>query len=573
MEAQPDSQNKRPLIYCARLRGPGSHTIISITYNFSERILLTRFRARSMTLRVMTHTQSLPLPTQRLSARLAALCFVALAGTGLSDAQASSISFNGTFSVTEAEKAKHKRSILSIAQFAKTCMQRDLKRHQDFYARYRISPFYGSNSKFGKMNQSEKMTYLRNRGLSNPESIYSQMEMTSCVGFAMKCFKEGFVATNQSELWERINRYAGQNNYDGSSIMNALRELGWYVMYWNPDTSQNQAWDEDEKERDSTNESRIWGYHDFRNIIVNRENRYYKNPIDDKTTLVDFGTRPPAVLRNAPLFWGIAHTGFHVFPGFHGHVIEAHSTRQLDDYQTIEEAAFNPLANGGAPRGRYRSGLIAVPPGYEPNGSGSSDSIWRDDRFTDITPDIIPGITPPVVTPDPAPAPGRSDRVCRIEMERRSGEYFVSIDGRMAGRRLFAGNRLRDALIHRDNLVRDGRCRLMDTAEKPMCDIRMVRQYDGVRYYVTRGGEPYSGLWRLMDVGHQMNMMHTAGECYAKPSHESVCRVTRDGRDYLVLRTDKRTGEKIPMSTHHWDTRYLEQWKRDIISQGICGAY
>lgn len=280
--------------------------------------------------------------------------------------------FSGDFSASYAEQSHHSRNIHRLAQVAYSCMQREIRHHQSFYRRWGISPFYGTGTSYAEMNERERQNYMRRMGL--PTYLTQEMRPTSCVGFAADCFQEGFEAIGQGEVWERINRYALRNDYDGGAIIDALQELGWTVMYWNPDTSQNKDWDEEEKADDPSNEKRFWGYHWYRNLTVNRHGRYYKNYVDDKTTLVDFGTRVPRAFSEAPLFLGTAHTGYHVFPGAFGHVIEAHSTRSLRDYQTIEEATFNPLKNGGAPRGKYRSGLIAVPPGY---GNTFSDNSYE----------------------------------------------------------------------------------------------------------------------------------------------------------------------------------------------------
>ena len=70
-------------------------------------------------------------------------------------------------------------------------------------------------------------------------------------------------------------------------------------------------------------------------------------------------------VKNIPFFVGIAHLGYHVFPRSYGQIIEGHSTRQLNDPQALETSPFNPLVKGGGPRGGpYKSGLIAIPPGY-----------------------------------------------------------------------------------------------------------------------------------------------------------------------------------------------------------------
>lgn len=300
---------------------------------------------------------------------MAAAVFSVSLFTGVAFAEAE---YSGSFSASSLERSYHARNIPELARVAYSCMRREIDHHQSFYRKWGISPFYGTGTDYAKMSESERQNYMRRMRL--PTYLTQEMRPTSCVGFAMECFEEAFDATGQSDVWDRINRYARKNNSDGGAIIDALQELGWTVMFWNPDTSQNKQWDADEEADDPTNKKRFWGYHWYRNLTVNRHGRYYKNFVDDKTTLVNFGTRVPRALTDAPLFLGTAHTGYHVFPGAYGHVIEAHSTRSLRDYQTIEEATFNPLKNGGAPRGKYRSGLIAVPPGYGASFSSSSHS-------------------------------------------------------------------------------------------------------------------------------------------------------------------------------------------------------
>ena len=80
--------------------------------------------------------------------------------------------------------------------------------------------------------------------------------------------------------------------------------------------------------------------------------------------LVNFNDNEPSYLKNIPFFIGTAHMGYHVFPGSFGVVVEAHSTRAITDSKTIESAPFNPLEENGAPSGRYRSGMISVPPTF-----------------------------------------------------------------------------------------------------------------------------------------------------------------------------------------------------------------
>jgi hypothetical protein len=114
--------------------------------------------------------------------------------------------------------------------------------------------------------------------------------------------------------------------------------------------------------------------------------------IDDKALLVNFGTSVPAQFRAVPFFVGTAHSGYHVFPGFSGRIIEAHSMRELRSMDNLEVSVFNPLdqANHGGPRWtrseQYRSGVIVVPPGYLENGPLRLHQPQMDGECIDLKP-------------------------------------------------------------------------------------------------------------------------------------------------------------------------------------------
>lgn len=111
-----------------------------------------------------------------------------------------------------------------------------------------------------------------------------------------------------------------------------------------------------------------WGLHRMRYESVMKKDKYYTVRVDDKKTLVGFDRQVPERFKKIPFFVGVAHSGYHVFPGTYGKVIEAHSMRGLDTFDNLEVGDFNPLMKGGSPRWtpnvKYRSGIVAVPPGY-----------------------------------------------------------------------------------------------------------------------------------------------------------------------------------------------------------------
>lgn len=291
--------------------------------------------------------------------------FIALSAAvlTLSAIYTSRASFTGSISFTPDEQEQHRKALPQIVNDAGDCLKDDYNHHLKFFKKYGISPFYGDQSSFAKLSYSEKQIYLARLGID--ADLLSQMQPTSCVGMTLKCLGGAFQKNGESEFWNRIRRFLNANDVDGTALQTALQQLGWKILYWNPDTSQNEAWDARERSANPSNSSHFWGYHAYRWATVRGEGHiYYNSVVDDWQLLVDFKLSPPLRFRRIPFFVGTAHAGYHVFSGLFGEVIEGHSMRLITDPNTIERAEFNPLAENGAPRGPYVTGLAAVPPGY-----------------------------------------------------------------------------------------------------------------------------------------------------------------------------------------------------------------
>ena len=270
--------------------------------------------------------------------------------------------FKGMVTFTPEEKELHKKTLNVLMAKAASCLQADLDRQHQFVKRYGIAAFYGATSTFAPMNQSQREEVLRVQGV--PASVLPELKSTSCVDFAAKCLAQGFMEAKQEAIWAKLRGVLQANDGDGSALQEALRELGWRVLYWNPDVSQNQAWDAAERALDGKNTGSFWGYHDENWKNVSKNGRYYLNHVDDAKTLVNIGARMPSFIKKIPYFLGSVHMGYHVYSGVYGQAYEAHASRLITDPETIERAPFNPYAVGGAPHGAFRSGIIAVPPGY-----------------------------------------------------------------------------------------------------------------------------------------------------------------------------------------------------------------
>ncbi len=270
--------------------------------------------------------------------------------------------FKGQITFSEEEKKIHRESINALTTEAELCLKQDLNRHSEFYKKYGISAFYGQNSAFSKMSEKEKTNFLISKKLD--PKLLSEITATSCVGLSLKCLERGFKVTNQEDIFKKLKAFTVLNGVDGTALQEGLRELGWKTLYWNPNTSKNKTWDVQEKLADRFNKKHFRGFHEDNFVAVKSKNRYYLNNVDASDLLVNFGDQEPAYLKNIPFFVGTAHMGYHVFPGSYGVVVEAHSTRAITDERTVESAPFNPLDENGAPSGRYRSGMISIPPTF-----------------------------------------------------------------------------------------------------------------------------------------------------------------------------------------------------------------
>lgn len=276
-------------------------------------------------------------------------------------------------SFTADEVRVHQERIELITDTAAKCLDATYAEHVSFFRKYGVSKFYGDRRKDYETSAG-RAAALRGYGLSEAKvaEILPQMKSTSCVGMTMDCLKKGFAAAGQSATWDKIYAHLKiDNKFYGTDLQKMLRGLGWRTLYWNPLPAKNAVWDAEDLEKNPPSAPGkwmpVWGGHAYRYNDVMKNGSYYKIPIDDRTTLVNFDEAVPQSFKRINFFVGTAHAGYHVFPGRLGQVIEAHSMREISSYDNLEYSDFNPLATGGGPRWtrteRYRSGVIVVPPG------------------------------------------------------------------------------------------------------------------------------------------------------------------------------------------------------------------
>lgn len=317
---------------------------------------------------------------------------------GLFFVQTASANVSG-LDFSEEEIASSLRNAKTISEVAASCLDRTYEAHLRFYEKRGYSKFYGNRNPKHKNEESRAkvlLSILSNlkkrvdagdpKAIAELKSRLKELEATSCIGLAMACLSEGFSTVGMQPTWDKIYSWLGRIGNDGApmfygtDLQKALIDLGWKSLYWNPDLSQNAAWDRNEKMINPLPAGQVWnpvwGGHEYRWAIIKKSQSYYEIPVHDIQTLVNFGVRPPSEFKKVPFFLGIAHAGYHVFPGMNGKVVEAHSMRELKSKENLEVGEFNPLnqikngqKNGnGAPKWtaieHYRSGIIVVPPGY-----------------------------------------------------------------------------------------------------------------------------------------------------------------------------------------------------------------
>ena len=359
-------------------------------------------------------------------------------------------SFAGVSEVnfTPEEIAANAMNAPKISETSAACLTRYWNSHTAFHKQRGYSKYYGNRNPKYKTPELRKQALLallpelakkvRKKdpaALAELDTRERELENTSCIGLALTCLGEGFKSAGMDATWQKIWDWIGRPGpegeplFYGTDLQKALVDLGWKSLYWNPDLSMNEEWDELEKAFNPLQEGKewnpVWGGHAYRWSQVLRKKEYYGVPVHDIRTLVNFGITPGAEFKTVPFYVGTAHAGYHVFPGFRGQVIEAHSMRELRSRENLEVGMFNPLyqpVNGvqggnGAPKWtrseHYRSGVIVVPPGYladkpytvppaavntPPNGT--------------VPPDNGPGWGDPRDPWGPQPPPRRRDRDC-----------------------------------------------------------------------------------------------------------------------------------------------------------------
>jgi hypothetical protein len=268
-------------------------------------------------------------------------------------------------SFTEDEIRAHQQNIHQITAVASDCLDWVYQDHLDFFNKWGVSKYYG-NRRPDYKNREGLIKALRL--YNKPANLVEQLEPISCIGLTLRCLREGFDAAGLSTTYAKINNeLKKENRFYGTDLQKNLIRLGWKSFYWNPNPVQNKEWDQEDQQLNPLAPGKkwnaVWGGHHLRYLQATQKGFYFEKDliIHDAVSLVGFNETQPDFFREVPFFVGIAHAGYHVFPGRKGEVIEAHSMRNLNAKDNLEYSEFNPLQAGGGPKWtakeKYRSGV------------------------------------------------------------------------------------------------------------------------------------------------------------------------------------------------------------------------
>lgn len=289
----------------------------------------------------------------------------------------SAFALQGKIHFTQEEKARHLSALPLIMETTAKSMQDFARDHFAAIDQCGIGLLYGFKSAYAKLpNEKAKTDWLQAHATCNQPPTPADVSITSCEIHTNRHLAKGFAAAGQSDLFQRITAFFKLNDRSGIALAYALRELGWKVVYWNTDVAVKHPTPQDRHKMGATPEDHVLSY-----AIARRRGTYYEVPVDgwlinfapSKGSKTQADIRALTAVKAAPYFIGVAHGGFHVFPGTYGTIIESHSPYNPDRAQNIEVGEFNPPF--GSPNGltvtvdgrrqmvHYHSGIIAVPPG------------------------------------------------------------------------------------------------------------------------------------------------------------------------------------------------------------------
>lgn len=305
---------------------------------------------------------------------------------------------------TADELALHRAKVPEFAKISSECVRDHLEEHRAFHEKYGASNYIGVNTRVisggrqvplksvwkegedkGKLRSivarsyaDWKSPYKKKARIANED--LGKVDNMSCIGMAITCMRTAFEKTGQAELYKKLIEYyrnpgvRGIQAYTGHPLMMGLRQLGWKIGYWNPNTSSESLTWMDTAEGDPARSAR---HHAQRFSEVTKQGTYNGIPVDFRVTDTEaWGSDrrdTPAALKNSPFGIFESTDFYHVGPFSYGQITEAHAgmmwyaqNGSAGDYEkskrVIESNPFSPFASGGAPRGHYPTGIVAIPP-------------------------------------------------------------------------------------------------------------------------------------------------------------------------------------------------------------------
>lgn len=202
---------------------------------------------------------------------------------------------------------------------------------------------------------SERLdAWAATEGTALVDAVLDELELSSCITWAMSHVKAAYTAAGQGTRWKQIERTVRASNYRGDVLAKELQKDGWTSMYFNPDAKTPYDGD---GEHTFTARQALAGK-PYYGIAVDQTLTDYRPTEGSTTKVTDATIAQLERLSEVPFFFGLARGGNHTFVGTHGQVNEFHW-----DYGPDGRYAMSQLPLELFP---WNSGVIMLPPGQWP---------------------------------------------------------------------------------------------------------------------------------------------------------------------------------------------------------------
>ncbi len=228
-------------------------------------------------------------------------------------------------------------------QGGRASIDKATQRHRRAILETGVGIYYGAKSDLRAAEKSEgkgartRFVAAHAKEGADIKAISEGLELSSCIGWAMKHVRAAYAGAGKSERWKEIEAIVREDRQRGTTLARELEKDGWTTVLYAPDAAGGG----DGHAKRGLTRGVYHGIpvHD-RLIGLNAEG--HDHPLARK-------------LASAGFFFGLENSGSHTFVGSNGRVSEFHWRAHPDDVDAMSDAPAHRFLD--------TSGLLVFPPG------------------------------------------------------------------------------------------------------------------------------------------------------------------------------------------------------------------